>query len=346
MLRHLTFPILLLLCLLSSCKKDAPTTSCNESPAYKALPFDLGVAVNIQKLQGNARYRQLVTAQYNRLTAENAMKFDAIHPEHDYYNWAETDYLINFAKEHDKKIHGHTLVWHRAIPQWLDTYNGDWNLLLKEHVHQVVSRYKQQVKSWDVVNEALNEDGTLRKSLWFDKIGPSYIEQAFKAARNADPDALLFYNDYNMEHNPAKLDAAIALCDNLKAKGIKVDGIGLQMHIAAEYPLLNDIATATKKITDAGYKVHFSELDIRMNLNGNKTSFTQSDLNTHAQRCRDIFRLYNNVPEQYRFAITLWGVSDADTWLKSEYGNNDIPLLFDDQYNPKPAYCEIKQLFQ
>jgi endo-1,4-beta-xylanase len=338
--------LLLATLFIASCNKKQVATTCDESPLYQKTPYPVGVAVDINKLQTNPEYRNVVIHQFNNLTPENAMKFAEIHPQSNYYDWNQADYLVSFAKQYYKTIHGHTLVWHRTVPTWVDDYTGNWSNILKEHITQVVGRYQHDIYSWDVVNEALNEDGTLRSTVWFNNIGPSYIEQAFKAAHEADPDALLFYNDYNLEFNPTKLDAAIALCNNVRSKGIPVDGIGLQMHMAEAYPTINDLEQAVRKITNAGYKVHFSELDMSMNSYGKKTTFTTQDLNTQAAKFRNVFQLYNQLRPEDRFAITFWGVSDADTWLKSEYNRLDIPLLFDEQYKPKPAYCEIKKLFQ
>lgn len=330
---------------LIACKKKQETT-CTLSPLYETVPYPVGVAIDINKLATNDQYRDLVINQFNTITPENVLKFNYIHPGKELFDWQAMDDLVNFARQHNKKVHGHTLLWHRSVPSWLNIYEGSWEELITSHITTVVKRYKNDIHSWDVVNEALNEDGTLRTSVWFDNVGPSYIEQAFRAAHMADPDALLFYNDYNLEFNPVKLDAAINLCNRLKLKGIPVDGIGMQMHISNVYPTLTDVEYAMQKITTAGYKVHFSELDISMNTFNKQTSFSTTDLEKQAAIYRSIFHLYSQLEPQYRFGITLWGVSDADSWIKSEYNRNDIPLLFDDQYKPKPAYCTIKNLFQ
>lgn len=331
---------------ITSCKKTEQAACTLLSPLHEAATFPVGVAVNMDKLPFEENYRNLVISQFNSITPENVLKFNTIHPQQDYYEWQLMDSLVDFAKKHGKRIHGHTLIWHRSVPYWVQHYEGNWDEIIPAHTRQVISRYKNDIHSWDVVNEALNEDGTLRNSIWFEKISASYIEQAFKAAHETDKDALLFYNDYNLELNPRKLEAAINLCLQLKMKGIRVDGIGMQMHIADNYPSLQDIEQAARKITDAGFMVHFSEMDISMNPANDKTSFTSRDLQKQAERYCDIFGMYSKLNPEYRFGITLWGVSDADSWISSEYNRADIPLLFDYRYQPKPAYCEIKELFQ
>ena len=317
---------------------------CDLAPLYQKAPYHIGVAVDVSKLQTNNTYRALVIDQFNSLTPENIFKFEYVHPGENTYDWTDCDYLVNFAKRYGKRLNGHTLVWHSQLPGWIYTFAGNWDDMLHDHITQVVGRYGAAIQAWDVVNEALNEDGTLRNSIWFQRIGTGYIEKAFAYANNANPNALLFYNDYNLESNPVKLDAAIRLCTQMKLQGIRVDGIGMQMHINGDYPTFTAIMSAAKKVADAGFLVHFSELDMSMNQNRDKQSFSAKDLQNQAARYYGVFDIYNQLDASKQYGITFWGVSDADSWIAQ--GRNDIPLLFDDQYKFKPAYCACKSSFK
>jgi endo-1,4-beta-xylanase len=269
------------------------------------------------------------------------MKPDYIHPKRDAYNFQEIDHLIDFCKQNKIRLHGHTLIWHKAVPAWLEKFKGsesEWDAMLKEHIQTIVNHCKGYVKSWDVVNEAFNDDGTLRRNIWLKHLGESYLEKAFIYASEADPAAKLFYNDYSIELPGPKLSAVLKFLGNLRAKGVRVDGIGLQMHVRLDYPKISEINESAVSIQKENFLVHYSELDV--SLKGGHKAFLsgQTLLNLQKNRMREIVQGYMKLNPENRFGITLWGVSDNDSWLTQE-SMRARPLLFDTRYEIKPAYC-------
>lgn len=331
-------PVILIACLLLGCRKQY-TTVCDNSSIYSHTSFPVGVAVDVYRLQNNPQYRDIVIHQFNSITGENAFKFPYVEPGPGQYDWTETDYIADFARQYGMRLHGHTLVWHNAVPGWLYGYTGDWDAMLQDHITQEVGRYKDIIHSWDVVNEGFNEDGSLRNSIWLQHLGTNYIQKAFEYAHAANPSAKLFYNDFNLELNPIKLKGVLDFLTKLKLSGVQIDGIGMQMHITATYPAVSQIADAAKKITDAGFLLHFSELDVNMNMPSGQTLLSASELKQQANRYEDVFGIYNQVNPKLQFGITMWGVSDADSWIP-----RGLPLLFDYNYSCKPAYCACKAL--
>jgi endo-1,4-beta-xylanase len=329
---------ILIIFLLLGCRKQYPEV-CDNSSIYSHTSFPVGVAVDASRLQYNTQYRNIVISQFNSITGENAFKFPYVEPGPGQYDWTETDYIANFARQYGKRLHGHTLVWHMAVPGWLYNYTGNWDAVLQDHITQEVGRYKDIIHSWDVVNEGFNEDGTLRNSIWLQQMGTNYIQKAFEYAHAADPSAKLFYNDFNLESNPVKLKGVLDFLTKLKLSGVHIDGIGMQMHITPTYPAINLVADAAKKITDAGFLLHFSELDVNMNMPSGQTLLTESEQKQQADRYQAVFAAYNQVNPKLQFGITLWGISDADSWIPL-----GLPLLFDYNYSSKPAYCACKTL--
>lgn len=308
------------------------------------LPFPFGAAVNISLLKNNAAYRATVAKEYSSLTAENAMKTGALHPQQNTYDWADADYLVDFAKQNNKRIHGHTLVWYKSLPAWITNFQGDaaaWENLLKTHIQTIVGHFKGKVASWDVVNEAFEDNGTLRNSIWLQKLGPDYIARCFTYAHEADPDAQLFYNDYGHEYGPTKRAAILSLVNDLKSRNIPINGIGMQMHTRYNMAESNWL-TAINTAAQTGLKVHISELDIAMNPdNIQNLTFSAALAETQAQKYLYIVKAYNAIPKAQQFGITTWNVSDADTWITGNYSRPDWPLPFDSNYARKPAYQGI-----
>jgi endo-1,4-beta-xylanase len=330
--------LMLMLPLMFGCRKQYPMV-CDSTSIYSHTTFPVGVAVDEFRLQSNDQYRNIVISQFNSITGDNAFKFQYVSTGPYQYDWTETDYLASFAMQYNKRLHGHTLVWHNSIPGWLYTYTGDWGAVLQDHITQEVGRYKDIIHSWDVVNEGFNEDGTLRNSLWFQHIGIDYIQKAFEYAHAANPSAKLFYNEYNLESNPVKLKGVLDFLTRLRLNGVQIDGIGMQMHITVNYPAINEVAEAAKKITDAGFLVHFSELDVDMNEPSGQALLSSTELQQQAERYEAVFSTYNDVDPKMQFGITIWDVSDADSWIP-----RGLPVLFDYNYLPKPAYCACKIL--
>lgn len=315
-----------------------------------ASPFPFGASVNINLLKNNATYRGVLTREYNSVTAENAMKMDAIHPAQNTYNWVDADTLVNYAQQSGKRVYGHVLIWHNQVPSWVTNFSGDsaaWENIMKTHIQTVVTHYAGRIVAWDVVNEAFKDDGSLRNtgsggSIWMQHLGPNYIARAFQYAHEADPSALLFYNDYGHDYSMAKLNAINTLVTNLKNAGVPIHGVGLQMHIDKNTSYLN-LANAINVMTQTGLKVHFSELDVSLNPENNQSATfnaTLSQLQTHTYKF--VTRYYRTkVPVSQQFGITTWNVGDADTWIRPVFGRPDWPLPFDDNYDKKMAYQGI-----
>ncbi|MES2447318.1 MAG: endo-1,4-beta-xylanase [Bacteroidota bacterium] len=308
------------------------------------LPFPIGAALNIGLLKNNSNYRNLVIKEFNSVTAENVMKMNALRPSATTYNFTDADYLVDFAKANGKRVHGHTLNWYKSLPDWVNNFNGttaEWENLLKTHIETVVGRYKGKVTSWDVVNEALEDDGTYRNSIWVQKLGVGYIERAFQYARNADPDALLFYNDYGHEYSATKRAAIVKLVTDLKAKGVPINGIGLQMHTRYNQTDAN-LAAAINTAVATGLRVHISELDIALNPDNNQSlTYTTALGELQAAKYKFIVKTFNAIPREQQFGITTWNVTDADSWIPSNYNRPDWPMPFNNLYQRKAAYQGI-----
>ena len=303
--------------------------------------FPVGAAVKIKLLRNNAVYRKLILDQFNSITAENAMKFGALHPSESVYRWNDADYIVNFAAENNIRLHGHTLIWSKGNPKWVTSYQGsreDWENLLKTHVQTVVSHFKGKVASWDVVNEAFDDKGNYKSCIWLQKLGPGYIESAFRYAYECDPDALLFYNDYGQEFGGRKLQAIINLVTDFKRRGVPISGLGLQMHTVLRMDA-KKITRALQAVAATGLKVHISELEVSVRYQKPESFQLDMDLATkQASKYQEIFKAYNTIPKSQQFGVTTWNVADADSFRNSKIKNHDFPLLFDHNYQPKPAF--------
>ncbi len=328
------------------CNESAVTEeSPEEMQPYTALrsvaPFPVGVAVQSGRL-GAAVHSGVVRTVFNSVTAEYEMKMRHLTDASGNFIWPPTDALITFAKEHDMQIHGHTLVWHQSTPAWLANFGGtdaEFEDAVRDYITTVVTRYKDDVISWDVINEAF-EDGTgaLRNSVFRRRMGPDYIARLFQYTRAADPDVLLFYNDYGTIWDAAKRDSMFAMVDDLQSRGIPIDGIGLQMHITYTFPALQNIVEVMDAMVQRGLKIHISEMDVRVNPEGDLSVLTDARSQLQKKRVNEIIAAFMDLPEEYRFAITWWGLRDPESWLIDFWGNPEWGLLFNAEYQPKPAY--------
>ncbi len=351
-LRHLILlanRLLLLLVLIlmsSACSENDPVEiiELEEEPLFSHAMFPIGVAVgDLDLLKNDAYFRSISIHHFNSVTAGNDMKMDALHPQQGSYSWSNADYIVDFCKQYDKRLHGHVLVWHSQVPSWMESYEGSsdaWEAMLKDHVQTVVAHFRDLVPSWDVVNEAFEDNGTLRHTIWRDNIGDDYMAKCFQWAHEADPDAILYYNDYGIPYHDSKLRAVLDMIDDFQHRDppIPIHGIGLQMHIHHDIPFREAIQATVDSIRARGLMVHFSELDIQMNQNQVYSEFNDALDLLQAERYREVVEVYCSLPASLRDGITIWGVSDADTWIRYFFNRLDWPLLFDEQYQPKAAF--------
>jgi endo-1,4-beta-xylanase len=349
-------------------RAQTPTTL---KDAYRDT-FHVGAAINEAQIAGtDTRAAAIVAAQFDSISPENVLKWESVHPKPDTYNFEPADQYVAFGEKHHMFIVGHNLVWHNQVPDWVfrdDKGNFvDRETLLRrmrDHIQTVVGRYKGRIQSWDVVNEALNDDGTLRQSPWLKIIGEGYIAKAFQYAHEADPQAQLTYNDYSLE-NEAKRNGALALIAKLKAQGIPVTSVGIQGHDSLDWPSVEQEDTTISAFAKLGVKVAISELDIDV-LPRNPRMFTaevslqmQQDpkLNPYAnglpdsveralaKRYADLFAVYLKHRDVVT-RVTFWGVTDRDSWLNNwpVRGRTSYPLLFDRSGQPKPAFQAVVQV--
>lgn len=351
-MKNFIFLLLLPVVISSGCSKKntagigtiPPPVMPPDTILYKMMPIPMGAAVSVSLMKNNTKYNAVVSKEYNSITAENAMKFGSLHPSENSFFWTDADYLVSYAQTTGKRIHGHTLNWYNSLPAWVTNYTGDsaaWENLLKTHIQTVVAHFKGKVASWDVVNEAFEDDGTLRNSIWVKKLGPDYIARCFQYAHDADPDALLFYNDYGHEYSSSKRTAIVNLLMSLKSRGIPVHGIGMQFHMTYTQTDAN-ISAAIASAASTGLKVHIAELDIRLNTNKIAgLTFTQTLAEQQAAKYKYVVKTYLGIPAEQQFGITTWNVGDADSWIPSWQNAPDWPLPFDANYLRKPAYKSI-----
>lgn len=317
----------------------------NDTVLKSFAPFPYGAAVSISLLINNAAYRALVAQQHSSVTCEGCMKMYDLQPSQGTYDWAGGDTLVKFAQQYNKRVHGHTLVWHGALPSWVTSFDGDSTALeniLKTHIQTVVSHYAGQVTSWDVVNEAFNDDGTLRSTIWLNNLGSGYIARAFTYAHQADPNALLFYNDYGQDYSTAKNAAIKRMLDTFIANGVPIHGVGLQCHLAC-FSNLNILEASLDSMVATGLKVHISELDIGMNVTGS-SSFTMDSVFNAWQfaQYKVVARQAKAINPSQMYGITNWDLTDGDSWIPWAYGHPDYPLPFTAAYKRKPAFQGLK----
>jgi endo-1,4-beta-xylanase len=323
-----------------SCKRDVQDLiDCQEVSLHSIASYKVGVAVEPEKLFRGGSYQQKTLLHFNSITPESTFKMHLLRPSEMYYHWPEADALLAFAEKQKLHFHGHTLIWGEHLPPWLEAYTGDFTLLMKEYIETVVSRYKGRIPAWDVVNEAFDDDGNLKENIWKQKIGPNYVSLAFQYARAADPGALLFYNDYNMESRSKKLNAITSMLRDFKAANVPIDGIGLQMHVSHNYPTDRQIIGAINAAAQTGLLVHISEMDVTVNSNNNVSKPHFNLMKEQKKRVETIVKAFNGVAAGQRYGITVWAVSDADSWLRAQKNGLDWPVLLDDNYEIKPAFC-------
>ena len=313
------------------------------TPLKNIAPFKVGASVVVPLLQNDSTYINTVLQQYSSITTANTLKWYVAHPSETVFDFSGGDYVANFCAANGKRMHAHCLIWYLNNPAWLKNFKGDslaWENLFKTHIQTLVAHYKGKAASWDVVNEALNDDGSLRVndknlsnnyddgSIWARHLGPDYVARAYIYAHEADTSALLFYNDYGQEWDDRKTDSIIAMINRFKARGIPVNGLGIQMHtnITASG---DGIKKAFQKAAATGLLIHVSELDVSVNPSNNSTvEFSNELAQKQANMYAFIVQQYKQlIPAKQQYGITTWDVSDADSWLVTELKRKDWPII-------------------
>jgi endo-1,4-beta-xylanase len=333
--------------------------------------FRIGAALNPAVFtEENERDAAIVETQFNSISPENVLKWERVHPKPGVYNFDAPDQYVSFGEKNHMFIVGHTLVWHAQTPKWVFEDDKGAPLtrdaLLKqmqEHIQTVVGRYKGRINGWDVVNEALNEDGTLRQSPWLKIIGEDFLAKAFEFAHAADPKAELYYNDYNLE-NERKRKGCIELIKKLQAQGVHVAAVGSQGHLKMDWPSIDQEDATITDLAKLGVKVNITELDIDLlppatrstgadvtlsveaqtKLNPYASGLPDSMQEALAKRYAGLFGVYVKHRDVVT-RVTFWGVTDRNSWLNDwpVRGRTSYPLLFDRSGRPKPAFDAVIQ---
>ena len=329
--------------------------------------FLFGVAVNMQQVNGVKPIESdLIAKEFSAIVPENSMKPQPIHPEENRYYWDDADKLVAFGEKNKQVVTGHCLIWHSQIGRWffIDADGKDvtpevLKERMRQHILNVVGRYKGRIKGWDVVNEAFEDKGNYRNSKFYQILGNDFIKYAFQFAHEADPNAELYYNDYNVE-TPAKCDAIVGLVKELKAAGCRIDAVGSQAHMRMKSPSLSATETSFKKLKDAGVHILITEWDISIlpsrydganiaanfnysnEMNPYREAVPDSIQQKWNKRMLDMFGLflkYNDVIDR----VTVWGLTDGTTWLNNfpVRGRKDYPVLFDRNNQRKPIVDEM-----
>jgi endo-1,4-beta-xylanase len=346
------------------------TTVAQRAPALKEVfksDFMIGAALNRRQFrEEDPRAGTIITTHFNSITPENQLKWQYVHPSPGKYDFEDADRYVAFGEKHGMQVIGHTLLWHNQTPAWVfeDATRDSLLARLKDHIHTVAGRYKGRIKGWDVVNEALNEDGSLRQSKWLKIIGEDYIAKAFQFAHEADPEAELYYNDYSLE-NEAKRNGAVRLLQKLQAQGVRVTGIGLQGHNKLEWPTVEQQELTILAFAKLGLRVSITELDVDVlppvsedigprikldetnqeKLNPYRVQLPEQINQQQSKQYAALFGVYlkhRDVIDR----VTFWGVTDGDTWLNNwpVRGRTNYPLLFDREGKPKPAFTAVLSL--
>lgn len=336
--------------------------------------FLIGVAVDTRLPAGqDPAAEAVVKEQFNQVVAENCMKGEENHPEVNRFDFTDGDKLVDWAERNGKTVIGHCLVWHSQPPKWMFT-DANGKTVSREvligrmynHIMTVVTHYKGKIKGWDVVNEAFEDDGSYRKSPYYNIIGPEFIELAFQFAHEADPNVELYYNDYSTS-KPGKREAICKLVRSLKSKGLRIDAVGMQSHNGYNYPDYAEYEKSIEAFAAEGVKVMMTELDVNMLPNpegfgGAEVSQNfelQAKYNPYVkgldkkaqklfnQRYLDLFKIIERHKDVIS-RVTFWGVNDGHTWLNDWpiKGRTNYPTLIDRNNQLKPVVKDIEKLFE
>lgn len=359
---------LLTILIFAGCSESRNSKSQSEKiPELKEVfknDFLIGTAMDSQQIQQkNPAEDKLIKQQFNAVTPENVMKAENIHPSWNTYDFALADKLVAFAKKNNMKVNAHALIWHSQLPPFMKYLQSADSVkqFFENHIATVAGRYDGKVYSWDVVNEALNEDGTLRKSIFLDKLGDDYIVEAFRLAERAAPNTKLYYNDYNIEQ-PQKRAGAISIIKKIQKAGVRIDGVGIQGHWKSGTVPLKEIEESIKQYSALGIEVMFTELDLTVlpnpwdnataevsataelsaKMNPYPNGLPDSVQQIFTKSYEDLFALFMKYKKDIS-RVTFWGVDDSQSWLNNWPipGRTNYPLLFDRELQPKPAFFSV-----
>jgi len=341
---------------------------------YKALEgkFLMGTALNTRQIEGKLpKDLHTIKANFNAIVAENCMKSGNLVPTQGNYDFSMADKFVAFGEENNMVVHGHTLIWHSQTPKWFfkdslgqEVTREELIDRMQNHINTVMTRYKGKIKTWDVVNEAVLDDGSLRKSKFYDIIGEDFIKLAFEFAHRADPEAELYYNDYST-FNPKKRAGIVRLLKKIKDAGTPIHGVGMQGHIDLKNPKIEQFENSIKAFSHLGLKVAITEFDITVlpspwenqgaevsknfeyqdKMNPFPNGLPDSISSKFNKRCLDYFKLFLKHHDKID-KVTMWGVNDGNSW-KNNWpirGRTDYPLLFDRSNNPKAVVDSIIQI--
>lgn len=294
----------------------------------------VGAAVDTNEFN-DAPYMSAVDSEFGQLTPANAMKWDAIEPSQNGFSFGRADQIMALAQDNGQSVRGHTLVWHSQTPGWVQNLDATaMRAAMRNHISTVMDRYEGEIYAWDVVNEPLNEDGSLRNSFWLQRLGESYIADAFRAARAADPTAKLYINDYNTDGLGAKSDGMYRLVSGLIEDGVPIDGVGFQGHLAVQYGFPSQMQQNLQRFADLGLDVAITELDVRMQLPSDSSKITTQ--NTYYRNavnaCLGVTRCVG---------VTFWGYSDKYSWIPSTFPGEGSAHLADANMQRKQAYTTV-----
>ena len=315
-----------------------------------ANPFFIGMAVKASQLTSGSAYDIILKNEFSSISAEYEMKMDQISTASGVYNWTVADKIVAYGNANTINVHGHALVWHNSVPAWLKNYSGtdaEFAAEVKKYITDVVTHYAGKIKSWDVVNEAVDDNGgNMRNTIFLQRMGPNYVKDCFQWARNAanaagDTSLLLFYNDYATSTNIPKQDKVFSLMDDLKASKL-IDGIGFQMHNTYLSPTKVQLETDLNRAVTKGLKIHVSELDIQVNPSNDISTFTNERRLAQKEKYKEIVKIYNALPAANKYALTVWGMKDNESWIpfstELNHPGNDWPLLYDSNFAIKSSH--------
>lgn len=325
----------------------APAPYSDDRPSLADLAAEagilIGVAVEPGDMASDHEYNAVVAREFGIVTPENALKLGLIRKTPNRYVFGPADVTIDFAAQNGLQVRGHTLVWHEEVPSWLTIADFDTQetaALLEQHIKSLVGRYQGRIQYWDVLNEAIDWDGSLRKTMWLAKLGPDYIDQVFRWAHEADPGAKLFYNDFNAEGLGAKSDAVYELVKGMLERGVPIHGVGFQGHFNLEAPpVAAEVAANIERLAALGLEVQFTEVDVRID-----EPVTSEKLEEQAGIYWNMLNVCVEHPACTAFVT--WGVTDKHSWIPEFLDGYDAGLLFDAEYQPKPAYWALRDVLE